>query len=189
MKRRILRHPGHRVSRHWEGKAPAEPRSNSTRFLTKSQRELRPPGLSVHQRDGLTLLEVVLTLAIFVGAMAVLSQLISTGHRAALDSRMQTQAVIRAEAQMNEVIADPSLMVSTSGMSFTEEYNPAALGQWNWSLDVQSWDQNTNLLQLELTVAHLTTGGKQNANYTLRRYVRDPQALLDSIAETEAEVE
>ena len=131
-------------------------------------------------RSGLTLLEVVLTLAIFVGAMAVLSQLVSTGYRAALSSRLQTQAIIRAEAQMNEVVANPSLMVSAAGMPFENEYNPNAFGQWQWSLDVQSWTQNANLLQLELTVTHYSEDGIPNANYTLRRYVRDPQVLLES---------
>ena len=138
-------------------------------------------------RRGFTLLEVVLTLGIFVGAMAVLSQLVTTGHRANLQSRLQTQAIIRAEAQMNEVIADPNLMASASDMSFSEEYNPNALGQWSWSLDVQSWDQNSNLLQLQLTVVHRASDGTMNANYTLRRYVRDPQVLLESQAAAEEE--
>ena len=70
-------------------------------------------------------------------------------------------------------------------MPFEEEYS-AGTGQWTWSLAVQSWDQNTNLLQLELTVAHLSQSGLGNATYTLRRYVRDPQALLEAEAATEA---
>ena len=86
-------------------------------------------------RTGLTLLEVVLSIAIFVMSMAVLSELVATGHKASLDSKLQTQAIIRAEAQMNEIIANPSLMVSTSGMPFAEEYTNAP-GQWNWSLTV-----------------------------------------------------
>lgn len=135
-------------------------------------------------RTGLTLLEVVLSIAIFVMSMAVLSELVATGHKASLDSKLQTQAIIRAEAQMNEIIANPSLMVSTSGMPFAEEYTNAP-GQWNWSLTVQSWEQNSNLLQLELKVVHLMSDGRPNAVYTLRRFVRDPQVLLESQTETE----
>ncbi len=137
------------------------------------------------RRRGLTLLEVVLTLGIFVAAMAVLSELVANGHRAAIESRLQTEAIIRAEAKMNEVIANPNLLVGASGMPFEEEYS-AGSGQWTWSLAVQSWDQNTNLLQLELTVAHQSQSGMGNATYTLRRYVRDPQALLEAEAATEA---
>jgi hypothetical protein len=76
-------------------------------------------------------------------------------------------------------------MVSADGMPFTEDYNPGAIGQWVWSLNAQSWDQNSNLLQLELTVMHLATDGTPNATYTLRRYVRDPQVLLESGTETD----
>jgi general secretion pathway protein I len=152
-------------------------------------RGLREKNLSHDNRRGLTLLEVVLSLAIFVGAMAVLSELVATGHRASLQSRLQTLAIIRAEAQMNEVIANPTLMVSAAAMPFTEDYNPAAIGQWIWSLDVQSWDQNSNLLQLQLTVMHLASNGTPNATYTLRRYVRDPQVLQDNITAAEEAAE
>ncbi len=138
------------------------------------------------RRQGLTLLEVILTLSIFVGSMAVLSQLVATGHQANLQNRLQTIAIIRAEAQMNEVIANPSLMVSASSMPFAEEYNPGSIGQWVWSLAVSSWDQNTNLLHLELTVQHISSSGTPNATYTLRRYVRDPQVLLEAQTEADA---
>jgi hypothetical protein len=127
-----------------------------------------------------------LALTIFVASMAVLSELVSTGHQANLQSRLQTIAIIRAEAQMNEVVANPNLMVASSAMPFAEEYNPGSIGQWVWSLAVQTWDQNSNLLQLDLTVQHLDTSGKPNATYTLRRYVRDPQAIAEAQAETEA---
>lgn len=141
---------------------------------------------SSQNRSGLTLLEVVLTLAIFVMSMAVLSELVHTGQRAALESQLQTQAIIRAEAQMNEVIANPSLMASASGMPFAEDYS-AGPGEWNWSLNVQAWEQNSNLLQLELTVVHLTSDGSPNTTYTLRRFVRDPQVVLESQTVTEEE--
>ena len=57
----------------------------------------------------------MLTLGIFVGAMAVLSELVANGHRAAIESRLQTEAIIRAEAKMNEVIANPNLLVVRVG--------------------------------------------------------------------------
>ncbi len=148
---------------------------------------MRQPPRKNHptNRRGFTLLEVVLSLTIFVGAMAVLSELVATGHRANTDSRLQTMAIIRAEAQMNEVIANPSLMVSASNSPFTETYNTAALGQWVWSLNSQSWSQNPNLLELQLTVTHLATDGTPNATYTLRRYVRDPAVLQQAITDAE----
>jgi hypothetical protein len=71
-------------------------------------------------------------------------------------------------------------------MAFAEEYNPNSIGSWVWSLDAQSWDQNTNLLQLQLTVQHLDTSGTPNASYTLRRYVRDPQVMAEAQAEADA---
>src|SRR2546425_7335081 len=46
---------------------------------------------------GLTLLEVLLSLALFLGALAVISQLWYSGVRASVQSQLRTQAVLRCE--------------------------------------------------------------------------------------------
>ncbi|GIT30334.1 MAG: hypothetical protein Ct9H300mP1_23800 [Planctomycetaceae bacterium] len=54
-------------------------------------------------RSGFTLLEVLVSLAIFVAAFASLSQLFTLGSRAAVQAALETQATVRAEAKMAEV--------------------------------------------------------------------------------------
>src|SRR5258708_1867065 len=48
-------------------------------------------------RRGLSLFEVLIALAIFMGALAAIGQLIATGARGAVFAKLQTQAVIRCE--------------------------------------------------------------------------------------------
>ena len=70
-------------------------------------RRLRASGTTARNqhRPGLTLLEIVLSLAIFFGALAILSQLSWNGARAAVQARLKTQAIIRCEAKLAEVLA------------------------------------------------------------------------------------
>ena len=55
-------------------------------------------------RTGLTLLEIVLAIAIFFGSMAALSQLAWNGTRASVQARLKSQATIRCDAKLNEVL-------------------------------------------------------------------------------------
>ena len=81
-------------------------------------------------RSGLTLLEIVLALAIFCGSMVALAQLASNGSRAAVHARLKTQATIRCEAVLNEVLAGIHPMQSTSGAQFPDNV------KWSWSMVV-----------------------------------------------------
>src|SRR5512134_2043342 len=65
-------------------------------------------------RRGLTLIEVLLSLGLFLGAVTVLSQLWWNGVRASVQSQLRTQAILRCESKMNEVVAgaEPLLQVT-----------------------------------------------------------------------------
>ena len=56
-------------------------------------------------RRGITLYEVVIALVIFSGSIAAISEGVSTGVRAALQSRLQSQAILLCESKMGEVMA------------------------------------------------------------------------------------
>ena len=56
-------------------------------------------------RRGITLYEVVIALVIFSGSVAAISEAVSTGMRAAVQSRLQSQAILLAQSKMQEVIA------------------------------------------------------------------------------------
>ena len=57
---------------------------------------------------------------------------------------------------------------------------------WVWSLVVAP-GLHPDLLDLEVTVAHVSDNGNIDAECTLRRFLRDPQLFLDAAAAAEAE--
>jgi type II secretion system protein I len=144
----------------------------------KSNRSLQR---SAHSRLGLTLLEIILSLAIFFGALAILSQLGWNGTRAGLRARLRTQAIIRCEAKLAEVLSGAETLTPKSRVPFPDN------SAWNYSVSI-SETQFPDLLQVDVTVAH--SGGSQlaNADFTLRRWMRDPSLFMDAaIKKKEAE--
>ncbi|NOX57031.1 MAG: hypothetical protein GXP27_21850 [Planctomycetes bacterium] len=131
-------------------------------------------------RPGLTLLEVILALGIFLGSIAVLSQLISTGVRAAVQARWQTQAILRCESKMEEIVAgiEPLQDVSEAGFEDDEE------DAWRWSLTVAPGAEE-NLYELTVTVWRLGNEGDESnqVSYTLTRYYFDRAAVSSEAAE------
>lgn len=132
-------------------------------------------------RRGLTLYEVILSLAIFLPALAVLGQAIATGGRAAVQARLQTDAVLRCESVLAECVAGAQPLTSVSSSAFADE----AVG-WSWSLAVSEGPAE-GLLLVEASVTHEDTQGQVNASCTLSRLVRDPEAAASApTAEAEA---
>lgn len=139
---------------------------------------LSRPGTS---RDGLTLFEVVLSLAIFLGALSAISQLTSTGMRAALQSRLQTQAVLRCESKLAELLAGVEEMENAEDVPFRDHPN------WAWSVDVADGPLD-NLLALTVSVSHTANNGRTTTSFTLKRLVQDPKLLSNVAADHDAEV-
>ena len=95
-------------------------------------------------RSGLTLLEIVLSLALFCGAAAALSQLAWNGSRATVQARLKTQATIRCEAKLNEILAGVEQMVAKSNVPFPDD------SHWTWS-QVVTPSSHAELVQLDVT--------------------------------------
>ena len=119
-------------------------------------------------RSGFTLLEVLVSLAIFVAAFASLSQLFTLGSRAAVQAALETQA----EAKMAEVLAGVESMEASEAMPFEDDPN------WSWALAVNE-GPHTDLFELTVTVAFQPGVGQAEMTYSLVRFRRDPQLALD----------
>ena len=152
-----------------------EPVSLTSRRVAKATRPA--------SRRGLTLYEVILAIAIFFPALVVLGQGISTGTRAGVQARLQTQAVLRAETALAEVLAGVWPMESTTGMAFSDA-DPG----WTWDLEVLA-GPHLYLLQLQVTATYTSESGANTTSYTLSRYVRDPQLYIDAATLQAAEAE
>lgn len=87
-------------------------------------------------RRGLSLLEVILALAIFVGAVAILNELLHQGLRASADHRLRTTALLLAESKLEEfasgierlrVTPDPEPCPGQPGWQWSSAVEPTAI--------------------------------------------------------------
>src|SRR3954462_5407230 len=92
--------PGHRRSPHHDRRGPAEIVVSTLRVLTCGTRSVPATNvnsISTHHsnRRGLTLLEVLLSIAIFGGALVAIGELIRIGSQCAATARDLTEEIGR----------------------------------------------------------------------------------------------
>jgi len=141
--------------------------------MTRTQRTTR----NAASRTGLTLYEVVLSIGIFLMAMAALSELISVGSRAAVKAELETQAALYAESKMAEIVSGAVPMTATGNQPLFPD-DPS----WQWRL-TEGEPPAEGLKDLTVTVMHMGNNGEPDATYSLRRFVRDPQLYIDAALE------
>ena len=128
-------------------------------------------------RRGVSLLEVLLALGIFMGAVVALNQLSTNGVRSAIESRLQTQAILRCESKMGEVVATIEPLQDIGETAFDDDPN------WTWSL-ATSEGPHADILTLTVTVAYTGQSSLSTSTFSLSRLIRDP--LVFQAAEAEA---
>jgi Tfp pilus assembly protein PilV len=142
----------------------------------RATRRDKPGGSPGRKRRGLSLFEVIVALAIFMGSIAAIGQLVSTGVRGAVQARLQSQAVIRCESKMAEIVSGYlPLRSGATNVPFPDD------SSWNWSVAISSGPHD-GLYVVEVTVTHPSGTLAGNQSYALRRLVRDPQLELDAYA-------
>lgn len=124
-------------------------------------------------RTGLTLLEIILALALFFGAMAALSQLSWNGSRAAIQARLKTQAILRCEAKLAEIMAGAERLEPKTRQPFLDD------SQWVYSVNITEGSY-PELLQVEVRVSHVGKTSLANVEFALHRWMRDPGQFMDA---------
>ena len=127
---------------------------------------------------GLTLFEVLLALALFLGTMAVLSQLWYGGVRASVQSQLRTQAVLRCESKLNEVVAGVLPLQPVTDTPFEDD------ASWSWNIQVLP-GPHADVLLVIVNVVHPGQGGLSSSGHQLSRLIRDPQVWTDAQQTTE----
>lgn len=127
------------------------------------------------KRSGLTLLEVLVSVAIFLGALTAIMQLLNTGQESEVAARLESEAVLRCDGKLAEIVAGVEEPVSSADGIFPDDET----GNWKWAADVATGNA-TGLLMVTVTVEHLPDGKNPNAAFTLTRYLRDPQMFIDA---------
>lgn len=140
---------------------------------------IRPISLShltaapVRKRSGLSLLEMILALVLFLGSVTVLAQLAWNGQRAAIQARLRTEAVFRCETKLAELLSGAERLQTVQGVAFPDD------PQWTWSAQIGS-GQFPELLQLHVAVHHHSKNPASNAEYSLTRWTRDPSLFINA---------
>ena len=134
-------------------------------FATSAQRRRRP------LRGGFSLLEVVLALALLVGAIAVTGELVRSGH---------AQCGVRAGPDAGQLICESKLAEITpasrlpEAVSFAEyELDP----EWVYSVELASVDV-PGLVLLRVTVAQNLAPVQRPVEFSLTRLIQDPGVEL-----------
>lgn len=131
-------------------------------------------------RSGLTILEVILSIGIFLASATVVSQLLTTGTRAAVEGRHQSQMAMLAQSKMDEVVAGIQEMSAGDNQGFEGDVDPG----YTWGLTVEEGGQG-DLLSVTITVTHENSDRVEDATLSLTRLMRDPQIYIDAAAAAE----
>lgn len=126
-----------------------------------------------HHRRGLSLLEVVLSLAVLAVSVGLLSQLLESARTGASRASYETEALIHAESIMSEIFASETLPDDVTDMAIGEEV------AWVYSLHSEPTDWDT-LTLLTLTVQHKSPRGLIDSEVILTRFMMLPAQTQDS---------
>ena len=118
-------------------------------------------------RTGLSLLEVLLSIAILGGALVVIGNLITHGYRAATETKLRTQANLLCKTKMAEVVAGIIELESVAGQTIPEAPD------WEYSIEIEPSDQ-LGLLFVKVTVVQSKSVAAVPLEISFVRFVPDP---------------
>ena len=122
-------------------------------------------------RNGFSLLEVILALAILTGAIAVLGELGRMGLRNARFARDTTQAQLLCESKLSEIAAGITVPDPVSGARFEAVVGDGQI-DWLYSIETADVDQE-GLVAVRVTVAQDLPAEKQPVEFSLQRWAID----------------
>jgi hypothetical protein len=127
----------------------------------------------------MSLLEVLTALAIFMFSVVVISQMVTTSSRMALESRRLTQAALLCESKIGELVSGLLPLESSPPQSI-----PEADPHWTYEVvcEPQDWtsvpidgENIPGLSIVHVTVVWKTDQGTDEMQYTLSRVILDPR--------------
>ncbi len=120
------------------------------------------------RRAGLTLLEVLVSMAIFMVALVAISSLFTWGHDRGTDAREKSQALRLAQSKLAEVVAGAQALTSQAETAY--DLFPG----YYWTLNcTANGDGIPNLYDVQVTVARKRDRGT-SVQVHLAQMVLDP---------------
>ena len=139
-----------------------------TALITK-----RSIALQQQNRCGLSLLEVLISTAIFVAALTAIMQIIRVGHDSRLSAKLDAEAILRCESLMAELICGLRPLEAATDQPFEDNE------EWVYTVGIEDGG-GTSLLMLSARVSHVAGTPTPNSSFQLVRLMRDPQLFLDA---------
>jgi prepilin-type N-terminal cleavage/methylation domain-containing protein len=136
-------------------------------------------------RQGFSLLEVILALAILTGAIVVLGELARIGLRSAAAARDLAQAQVLCETKLAEILSGIQPLSAVQNTSF-EKVDPSEDLPWVYSIEEQTIDED-GLIAVRVTVTRADAdqnllSGNRPISFSLTQWIPDPD--LDSSTES-----
>jgi hypothetical protein len=129
---------------------------------------LPTPRASIRRR-AMTLLEVIVSMAIFLMSFIAIASLLNFGQMHALEVQLQATGLQKAQSKMSDVIAGSEPLGSQSSVPFTED----TTGKWTWSMEADQDPAVTNLWLVKITVSYQLEHDNQ-LSVSLTEKVLDP---------------
>jgi Tfp pilus assembly protein PilV len=117
-------------------------------------------------RSGLSLLEVLTALAIFLVSLIALGQLLTISGERAYEVQQQSHAAQLCQSKLAEVVSGAVALSSTSA-SFDEDPD------WQWNLDAEQDSSITGLWRVQVKVSRDLVDGSHYES-TINQMVLDP---------------
>ena len=121
-------------------------------------------------RQGLSLLEVILSIAILGGSMVVIGQMYNLGYRSALQARFRSEANILVDSVMAELAAGVIPAESANGESIQ-----GATG-WTYSIEIEDSLQS-GLFMSTVTVKREGESSILTDGLSIVRFLPDPDYI------------
>lgn len=137
-----------------------------------------------NRRDGITLLEVILAIAILGSSMAMISELVRVGSVSAARARDYTNAQLICESKLNELIAG-AIPIAAATQQQVEDVGLVDL--WYFSVVVNPLDTE-GLVAVQVLVEKGVEQGQRPTTFSLMRWMVDP-ALEQEAVELQLEAE
>lgn len=139
----------------------------------------------LNRRLGFTLLEVILTLAILAGAIAVIGEVSSLGLRNARLARELTHAQLLCESKLAEVVAGVETLEAKQDVPLGTVTDSSEEPDWLYSVEVNSTGR-TGLVEVRVTVFKEQSTGSQPISFSLVRWMLDPATTATEESTSEA---
>jgi prepilin-type N-terminal cleavage/methylation domain-containing protein len=129
-------------------------------------------------KEGFTLLEIVLSLAILAGSLAALGEVMRLGDRNAEMVRDESQAQVLASSVMDELLAGSMQMMAVNRVPFEYQSEP----QWVYSVAFEP-THYVELLLARVRVEQDLPPEREPARFELVRWVANPDLVASATNE------